>query len=71
MELLALLREGEKERKARARVIIVSAYATPQHVREAFKIHNVFDYVDKHSFEKKGYVETVNQAVSESPAERS
>ena len=64
MELLALLREKEKEKDWNTNVIIVSAYGTPQQVREGFKIHCLFDYILKQKFDKREYREIVRQAIS-------
>lgn len=64
MELLALLREREIEKDWNTNVVIVSAYGTPQQVREGFKIHCLFDYIPKQKFDKREYRRIVQQAIS-------
>ena len=64
MKILAVLRESETEKDWRTSVIIVSAYGTPQQVRESFKIHYLFDYISKQRFDKNAYRDVVRQAMA-------
>lgn len=59
MELLRVLREKDQD----VAVIIVSAYGTVEHVREGFKVHNIFAYLGKQSFDPEQYRKVVREAV--------
>lgn len=43
------------------RIIILSAYGTQEHMREAFKDYRVADFLSKNHFTRKGFLESVHQ----------
>lgn len=47
------------------RVIILSAYGTPERMRLAFKGYRVADFLSKEEFTKRAFLESVRQAFSE------
>lgn len=59
---------GELDRRGlieAARVIILSAYGTPERMRLAFKGYRVADFLSKDEFTKQAFLESVRQAFSE------
>lgn len=60
MKLLQFLREEDRE----IPVIIVSAYGTVEHVKDGFKLYNIYDYLSKQHFDRKKYRQSVQKALS-------
>lgn len=59
---------GELDRRGlieATRVIILSAYGTPEHMRQAFKDYRVADFLSKDEFSKRIFLDSVRQACSE------
>ncbi|HEY1348060.1 MAG TPA: response regulator [Ktedonobacteraceae bacterium] len=59
---------GELDRRGlieATRVIILSAYGTPERMRLAFKDYRVADFLSKQAFTKQAFLESVRQACSE------
>jgi CheY-like chemotaxis protein len=51
-------------------VIIVSAYAETQHVREGFKKYHIADYIDKKRLDSRGFQSAVADAIEKAYEER-
>jgi DNA-binding NtrC family response regulator len=64
LKVLADIRAAETGHNRLTNVIIVSAYGTPEQVRESFKIHFLFDYMAKQRFSRKEFREIVQQALT-------
>lgn len=58
MDLLEFLQKENRE----IPVIVVSAYGTVDHVRNGFKIYNLYDYFSKQHFDRHKYQKSVKQA---------
>jgi DNA-binding NtrC family response regulator len=63
MDLIRLLRQLDKERDTFAAAIIVSAYGTTEHIREAYRTLRVYYYFDKRYFVPAKYRQTVQDAL--------
>jgi CheY-like chemotaxis protein len=56
-----LLRDlGKRGLHEATRIIILSAYGTQEHMREAFKDYRVADFLSKNHFTRKGFLESVH-----------
>jgi CheY-like chemotaxis protein len=57
---LALLDELERGGLSEAtRVIMLSAFGTPRHIREAFTTHRVADFLSKEDFSQEAFLQTI------------
>jgi DNA-binding response OmpR family regulator len=51
------------ERCPSTTVVVVSAYGTPDHIRNGFRAHGLSDYISKQHFDPQTYREAVREAV--------
>lgn len=68
MELLKVLDEFSRDKPTKT--IIISAYATPVHVRKAWKEHEVSDFFDKKSLDPDQIIEAIEEAIRAALDER-
>jgi CheY-like chemotaxis protein len=64
MNLMRLIREKDKERGSFTQMIIVSAYGTTEHIRQAYKDYGTYYYFDKRYLSPAKYRESVRVALA-------
>ncbi len=59
MDLVRLIREKDLEREIFTQIILVSAYGTPEHIREAYRTFRIYYYFDKRYLSPSKYREAI------------
>ena len=64
MDLIRLIREKDQERDSFTQIILVSAYGTPEHIREAYRTFKIYYYFDKRYLSPSKYREAIQEALA-------
>ncbi len=65
MDLIRSIRKKDKERGTFTQIIIVSAYGTPEHIRDAYRDFKTYYYFDKRYLAPSKYREAIRDAYSQ------
>jgi len=63
MDLIRCIREKDKERDTFTQIIVVSAYGTPEHIRESYKAFGIYYYFDKRYLVPSKYRDSIIEAL--------
>jgi CheY-like chemotaxis protein len=63
MDLIRLIREQDRQRGKFTQIVVVSAFGTPEHIRESYRTFNIYYYFDKRYFSPSKYRDSIAEAL--------